>query len=100
MTEVRTLDESEIVTWEVVVEPVHRVAESCMSPLVPPRPQSAMFNALRRCVPVHGNLSEVGFIGHVAGQSGVVTEDGIFDHGRPCTHRLKEIPQVRLFVIP
>ena len=28
MTEVRTLDESEIVTWEVVVEPVHRVAES------------------------------------------------------------------------
>jgi len=100
MTEVRTLDESEIVTWEVVVEPVHRVAESCMSPLVPARPQSAMFNALRRCVPVHGNLSEVGFIGHVAGQSGVVTEDSVFHYRLAAAHRLKEIPQMRLFVVP
>src|SRR5438270_2755173 len=100
MTDVRTLDESEIVTWEVVVEPVHRVAESCMSPLVPARPQSAMLNALRRCVPVHGNLSEVGFIGHVAGQSGVVTEDSVFHYRLAAAHRLKEIPQMRLFVVP
>src|SRR5882672_1974707 len=50
-------------------------------------------------VPVHGLLPEIGLVGHVAGERGVMAEDCVF-HNRPAgPYGVEEIPQMRLDVV-
>src|SRR6266478_3665224 len=50
-------------------------------------------------VPVHGLRPEIGLVGHVAGERGVMAEDCVF-HNRPAgPYGVEEIPQMRLDVV-
>src|SRR6267143_1372603 len=51
-------------------------------------------------VPGDGGLAEIGFVGHVAGQRGVVTEDGVFGDLLVVAHALEKFPEMRLFFVP
>src|SRR5439155_87432 len=51
-------------------------------------------------VPIDGALAEIGFVGHVAGQRGVVTEDSVFDDLLMVARALEESPEVRFFFVP
>src|SRR5260370_420704 len=51
-------------------------------------------------VPGDGGFAEIGFVGHVAGQSGVVAEDGVFGDLLMASHALEESPEVRFFLVP
>src|SRR5215472_3364096 len=43
--------------------------------------------------------AEIGLVGHVAGQSGVIAEDGVFDDRLARLDRREEVPKVRLHVV-
>ena len=47
-------------------------------------------------IPEYRLLPEVGLVGHVAGDGGMVAEDGIFGHRLAGLYRLEEVPQVRM----
>src|SRR5712664_469167 len=51
-------------------------------------------------VPGSGSFAEVGFVGQVAGQRGVVAEDYVFNAGWAGAHGLEVGPEVRLFLVP
>ncbi len=51
-------------------------------------------------VPGGGGFAEVGFVGQVAGQRGVVAEDYVFDVGLAGAHGLEIGPEVRLLFVP
>src|ERR1700752_3289373 len=51
-------------------------------------------------VPRRRRLAEVGFVGHVTSQRGVVSEDRIFGNAAVVAHGLEKRPQVRLQLIP
>src|SRR5882724_7989431 len=51
-------------------------------------------------VPSDRGLAEVGFIGHVAGQRGVMAEDGVFGNLLMVSHALEKSPEVRFFLVP
>jgi len=51
-------------------------------------------------VPSDGGLAEIGFVGHVAGERGVVTEDGVFGDLLMVAHALEKSPEVRFFLVP
>src|SRR5712664_3653957 len=51
-------------------------------------------------VPGDRGVAEVGFVGHVAGQRGVVTEDGVFGDLLMVSHALEKSPEVRFFLVP
>ncbi len=51
-------------------------------------------------VPGDGGFAEIGFVGHMAGQSGVVAEDGVFRDLLMVTRALEKSPEVRLFFVP
>src|SRR6267143_5712539 len=51
-------------------------------------------------VPGDRGVSEVGFVGHVASQRGVVAEDGVFGDLLMVSHALKKSPEVRFFLVP
>src|SRR5450432_4131643 len=50
-------------------------------------------------VPHGGKLAEEGFVGHVAGQRGVVAEDDVLGDWLARTNRLEIIPQMRLQIV-
>src|ERR1700747_3012438 len=58
------------------------------------------FYGAGRCVPGDRRVTEVGFVGHVAGQGGVVAADRVFDDRLSGADVLEEIPEVRADVIP
>src|SRR5713101_7510598 len=51
-------------------------------------------------VPGDGGFAEIGFVGHVAGERGVVAEDGVFGDLLVVAHPLEKSPQVRFFIVP
>src|SRR6266702_271721 len=51
-------------------------------------------------VPGHGRAAEIRFVGHVAGQRGVVAENGVFRHRLAVLHALEEFPEMRFFLVP
>src|SRR5207245_4012254 len=51
-------------------------------------------------VPSDGGLAEIGFVGHVAGEGGVVAEDGVFSDLLVIAHALEKSPEVRFFSVP
>src|SRR5437764_8346909 len=51
-------------------------------------------------VPIDGALAEIGFVGHVAGQRRVVTEDSVFGHLLMVARALEKSPEVRFFLVP
>src|SRR5579864_573376 len=51
-------------------------------------------------VPGGYGFAEVGFVGQVAGQRGVVAKDNVFDVGLAGAHGLKIRPHVRLLLVP
>src|SRR6266851_4312563 len=51
-------------------------------------------------VPGDGGFAEIGFVGHVAGEGGVVAEDGVFRDLLVVAHPLEKSPQVRFFIVP
>src|SRR5712671_619910 len=51
-------------------------------------------------VPGDGGFAEIGFVGHVAGQRRVVTEDGVFGNLLMVSHALEESPEVGFFLVP
>src|ERR1017187_10311715 len=51
-------------------------------------------------VPVHRLLPEKRFVGHVAGDGGVVAENGILHHRFPRLDRPEEVPEMGLDVVP
>src|SRR5713226_10112810 len=51
-------------------------------------------------VPGDGGLAEIGLVGHVAGQRGVVAEDGVFGDLLVVAHALEKSPEVRFFFVP
>src|SRR3990172_6977739 len=58
------------------------------TPIFSSMPESSVLHAVRGRVPTHRAATEVGPVGHVAGQRGVVTEYGILHHGFASAHRL------------
>src|SRR6266481_4686423 len=58
------------------------------------------FNLVGGGVPRDGGSAEIGFVGHVAGQRGVVAEDGVFGDLLVVAHPLEKSPQVRFFLVP
>src|SRR5260221_14569442 len=50
-------------------------------------------------VPGDGGAAEVGFVGHVAGEGGVVAEDHVFDDRLSGANVLEEIPEVRADIV-
>src|SRR5260221_5251355 len=54
---------------------------------------------LARFVPIYGLLADVRFVGHVASERGVMSEDCIFDNGLSGLYGLEKIPQMRLHVV-
>src|SRR6266436_7934898 len=64
------------------------------------RIQRSGFDLVGGGVPGDGSLAEVGFVGHVAGQGGVVAEDGVFGDLLMVTRALEKSPEVRLFFVP
>ena len=52
------------------------------------------------CVPGGGRVAEVGFVGHVAGERGVVAEDGVFGDRAVLADGFEESVEVRLQVVP
>src|SRR6266852_6174580 len=51
-------------------------------------------------VPGDGGLAEIGFVGHVAGQRGVVAEDSVLCNLLVVAYALEKSPQVRFFIVP
>src|SRR6266850_973941 len=51
-------------------------------------------------VPGDRGVAEVGFVGHVAGQRGVVAEDGVLGNLLMVSHALEKSPEVRFFLVP
>src|SRR6267378_1526793 len=51
-------------------------------------------------VPSDCGVAEVGFVGHVAGQRGVVAEDGVFGDLLMISHALEKSPEVGFFLVP
>src|SRR6266699_5261863 len=51
-------------------------------------------------VPGHGRAAEIRFVGHVAGQRGVVAENGVFRYRLAVLHALEKFPEVGLFFVP
>src|SRR5712692_8631336 len=51
-------------------------------------------------VPGDSTLAEIGFVGHMARQRGVMAEDGVFGDLLMVSHALEESPEVRLFFVP
>src|SRR5712664_3474486 len=51
-------------------------------------------------VPRDGGVAEVGLVSHVAGQGGVVAENGVFGDGLVVLDALEKFPEVRLFLVP
>ncbi len=58
------------------------------------------FNLVGGGVPRDGGSAEIGFVGHMAGQRGVVAEDGVFGDLLVVAHTLEKSPEVRLFSVP
>src|SRR5450830_1111181 len=63
------------------------------------QPRASALDALGGFVPRHGGLTKVGLVGHMAGQSRVVSEDRVLDDRLTSTNRLEESPQMRLDVV-
>ena len=51
-------------------------------------------------VPGDGGFAEIGFVGHVASEGGVVTKDGVFGHLLMVAHPLEKTPEVWFFFVP
>src|SRR5229473_960086 len=51
-------------------------------------------------VPGDGGFAEIGFVGHVAGEGGVVAEDGVFCDLLMIAHTLEKSPEVRFLSVP
>src|SRR5260370_1680209 len=51
-------------------------------------------------VPSGDGFAEIGFVGHVAGQRGVVAEDDVFDVGFARAHGVEVGPHVRFLFVP
>src|SRR5713226_6150594 len=51
-------------------------------------------------VPGDGGFAEIGFVGHVAGEGGVVAEDGVFCDLLMIAHTLEKPPEVRFLSVP
>src|SRR6266478_9853662 len=51
-------------------------------------------------VPSDCGVAEIGFVGHVAGQRGVVAEDGVFGDLLMISHALEKSPEVGFFLVP
>src|SRR5260370_2634336 len=51
-------------------------------------------------VPGDGGFAEIGFVGHVAGEGGVVAEDGVFGDLLMIAHTLEKSPKVRFLSVP
>src|SRR6266568_1289803 len=51
-------------------------------------------------VPGHGRAPEIRFVGHVAGQRGVMAEDGVLRRRLAVLHALEEFPEMRFFLVP
>src|SRR6266849_10949132 len=51
-------------------------------------------------VPGDCGVAEIGFVGHVASQRGVVAEDGVFGNLLMVSHALEKPPEVRFFLVP
>src|SRR6266852_3409694 len=64
------------------------------------RIQRSGFDLVGGGVPGDGGFAEIGFVGHVAGQRGVVAEDGVFGDLLVVAHPLEKSPQVRFFIVP
>ena len=57
-------------------------------------------NRVRGGVPGDGGPAEIGLIGHVASERGVVAEDGVFGNLLMVARALEESPEVRFFFVP
>src|SRR5881397_326123 len=55
-----------------------------------------LLDRLRRLVPRDRRPPKIRLVGHVTGERGVVAEHYVLDHGLPGSHRLEEVPEVRL----
>src|SRR5467141_1511334 len=64
------------------------------------RIQRSGFDLVGGGVPGDGGLAEIGFVGHVAGQRGVVAEDGVFGYLLAIPHALEVLPEMRFFLVP
>src|SRR5229473_1187690 len=58
------------------------------------------FNLVGGSVPGDGGFAEIGLVGHVAGEGGVVAEDGVFRDLLVVAHALEKSPEVRFLSIP
>src|SRR5712664_4574306 len=58
------------------------------------------FDLAGGAVPGDCGVAEIGFVGHVAGQRGVVAEDGVFGNLLMVSHALEKSPEVRFFLVP
>src|SRR5437879_13252501 len=74
------------VTWGMHV-PSGRLAQ---------QPMPLRFDGVGGRVPGYGGLAEIGFVGHVASQRGVVAEDGVFGDLLVDLHALEQSPEVRI----
>src|SRR6266480_7078939 len=65
------------------------------------RPEDALgLDRVGGRVPIDGALAEIGFVGHVAGQRRVVTEDSVFGDLLMVARALEKSPEVRFFFVP
>src|SRR5713226_4042020 len=58
------------------------------------------FDLVGSSVPGDGGFAEIGLVGHVAGEGGVVAEDGVFCDLLMIAHTLEKSPEVRFFSVP
>src|SRR5438132_7336830 len=58
------------------------------------------FDLVGGSVPGDGGSAEMGLVGHVASQRGVMTEDGVFSDLLMVARALEKSPEVRFFFIP
>src|SRR5260370_13028081 len=64
------------------------------------RPTASGLDLVGGGVPGDGGIAEIGLVGHVAGQRGVVAEDGVFGDLLVVAHALEKSPEVRFFFVP
>src|SRR6266446_433466 len=64
------------------------------------RPTASGLDLVGGGVPGDGGSAEIGLVGHVAGQRGVVAEDGVFGDLLMVARALEKSPEMRFFFVP
>src|SRR6266478_8044734 len=64
------------------------------------RIQRSGFDLVGGGVPGDGGFAEIGLVGHVAGEGGVVAEDGVFGDLLVVAHALEKSPEMRFLSVP